>query len=362
VKIIFFGLTLSSSWGNGHATPLRAIIRALNRQGHSVTFYEKDVSYYAQHRDLESPDFCDLRLYSDWEDVRLEALRQARESDAVISTSYLPEGAQVNEQVLALNGPLRVYYDMDTPVTLSRFQRGESPAYIRDDQLAHFDLVLSFTGGRTLDVLRQNYGVRKSAPVYGCVDPDVHLRVEPAPDLASDFLYMGTYAADRQAKLDALFFGAARELPRQKFVVVGSLFPDGLDWPMNVWYKPHAAPSSHAALYSSTLATLNITRGEMAAFGHCPSGRFFEAAACGTPIITDHFEGIEEFFDTEREVAVVHSTEDVVRTLRRSEEDLAAMASLARERTLDEHTGDVRARQLVKNLESAANKSLAEVA
>jgi spore maturation protein CgeB len=362
VKIIFFGLTLSSSWGNGHATPLRAIIRALHRQGHSVTFYEKDVSYYAQHRDLESPNFCNLHLYSDWNDARGEALSHARECDAVITTSYLPDGAKVNDELLAVDDSLHVYYDMDTPVTLSRFASSEDLEYVRANQLREFDLVLSFTGGRALGVLRQDYGVRMTAPVYGCVDPDVHFRVNRNANLASDFLYMGTYAADRQAKLDALFFEVARQLPEQKFDVVGSLFPHGLDWPMNVWYKPHATPTAHAALYSSARATLNITRGDMAAFGHCPSGRFFEAAACGTPIATDYFVGIEEFFDTESEVALVQSTEDVIRTLRRSDEKLATMARIARERTLDEHTGEVRARQLIKALEAAANKSLAEVA
>jgi spore maturation protein CgeB len=362
VKITFFGLTLSSSWGNGHATPLRAITRALHRQGHSVTFYEKDASYYAQHRDLESPDFCKLRLYSGWNEIRDEALRCARESDAVITTSYLPNGAQINDELLAADVRLRAYYDMDTPVTLSRLARAEEPEYLRANQLARFDLVLSFTGGRAVDVLRRQFGVTMTVPVYGCVDPDVHFRVARDSQLASEFLYMGTYAADRQAKLDALFFDAARQLPQHKFVVVGSLFPHGLDWPMNVWYKPHASPTAHPALYSSSRATLNITRGEMAQYGHCPSGRFFEAAACGTPIVTDHFAGIEEFFDTEREMAVVNNTEDVVSALRCSDEELAGMARLARERTLDEHTGQVRARQLVQALESAANKSFAGVA
>lgn len=362
MKITFFGLTLSSSWGNGHATPLRAIARALHRQGHTVIFYEKDVSYYAQHRDLDSPDFCTLRLYSDWNEVRDGALRCARESDAVITTSYLPEGAQINDELLELSGPLRVYYDMDTPVTLSRFARGEEPDYVRANQFREFDLVLSFTGGRALELLRQDYDVRMTTPLYGCVDPDVHFRVARDPGLASEFLYMGTYAADRQANLDALFFDVARRMPEQKFFVVGSLFPDGLDWPMNVWYQPHAAPTQHAAWYSSARATLNITRGEMAALGHCPSGRFFEAAACGTPIVTDYFTGIEEFFDTERDIAVMRTTDDVVQALLRSDGELAEMARSARQRTLDEHTGDVRARQLIQALETAANKTMAEVA
>lgn len=355
VKITIFGLTLSSSWGNGHATPLRAIMAALHRQGHSVAFFEKDVPYYARHRDLASPIFCDLRFYAEWDEVRGSALEIAHKSDVVIMTSFLPSGAGVVDELLEVNGLLRVFYDLDTPVTLTRWQKGESVDYIRPEQLKEFDLVLSFTGGRALDELRHRYGVRDAVPIYGCVDPDVHFRVARNELFACEFSYMGTYSADRQAKLESLFFGAARELPERKFMLVGSLFPDGLDWPQNVWYRPHAAASEHPALYSSSRATLNITRGEMAAYGHCPSGRFFEAAACGTPLITDEFEGLDEFFDLEREVITARTTGDVVGALELSDDELASVAQRARERTLDEHTGEARARTMIEAFERAVS-------
>lgn len=361
MKITFFGLTLSSSWGNGHATPLRAIIRALHRLGHRVTFFERDASYYAQHRDLASPEFCTLRFYDDWLNVRREALAAARESDAFITTSFLPDGAAVLDELLPVSPPLRVYYDLDTPVTLSRWERGEQVDYITPEQLPAFDLVLSFTGGRTLREL-ERYGVESSAAIYGCVDPDVHFRTKTNARFASEFSYMGTYSPDRQHKLDALFFDAARQLADRKFLVVGSLFPDNLDWPQNVWYQPHLVPGDHGAFYSSSRATLNITRGEMAAVGHCPSGRLFEAAACGTPLITDHFPGLEEFFDPYREVFVARETKDVVFGLRLPDSDLQRIAAAARERTLDEHTGMVRARQMLAEFEAARGHSLAEAA
>lgn len=361
MKITFFGLTLSSSWGNGHATPLRAIVRALARLGHQVTFFEKDVSYYAQHRDLASPDFCTLRFYDDWLHVGRHALAAARESDVIVTTSFLPDGAAVLDELLPAAGPLRVYYDLDAPVTLSRWERGEAVDYITPEQLPAFDLVLSFTGGRTLTKL-DRYGVQQRAAIYGCVDPDVHFRTKTRQRFASEFSYMGTYSPDRQQKLDTLFFDAARQLSDRKFLVVGSLFPEGLDWPQNVWYQPHLAPGDHPAFYSSSRATLNITRGEMAAYGHCPSGRLFEAAACGTPLITDHFPGLEEFFDPCSEVVVARETNDVVFALQLPDSDLQRIAAAARERTLDEHTGTVRARQMLAAFESARHRTFVEAA
>jgi spore maturation protein CgeB len=360
LQITFFGLTLSSSWGNGHATPLRAIIRAVHRLGHRVTFFEKDVPYYAQHRDLSAPDYCTLRFYDDWLNVRREALAAASASDVFITTSFLPDGAEVLDELLPISAtasrPLRVYYDLDTPVTLSRWERGEEVSYITPEQLAAFDLVLSFTGGRTLREV-ERYGVERSAAIYGCVDPDVHFRTQPSERFKSEFSYMGTYSPDRQHKLDALFFAAARQFAERKFLVVGSLFPEGLDWPQNVWYQPHLAPGDHAAFYSSSRATLNITRGEMAAYGHCPSGRFFEAAACGTPLITDYFPGLEEFFDPYSELVVARETSDVTFALHMPDSDLRRIAAAARERTLDEHTGTVRARQMLAAFEQARSRS-----
>ena len=362
MKITFFGLTISSSWGNGHATPLRAVLRALAGMGHEITFFERDATYYAQHRDLPEPKFSTLRIYDDWLNVRREALQCVRSSDVVVTTSYLPEGGAVLDELLAIEGPMFVYYDLDTPVTISTLRLGGEPEYVAPHQLSAFDLVLSFTGGKTLDILRNEHGVRRAEALYGCVDPDVHYRTERSNHFGNDFGYLGTYAHDRHAKLEKFFFGAARRLPQQKFMVVGSMFPEGMNWPVNVWYKPHAAPTLHPAFYSSSRATLNITRQAMADFGHCPSGRFFEAAACGTPVISDRFAGIEEFFDREREIAVVDSTEDVVAALSRSDADLRAMAERARQRTLDEHTGAVRARQMIAAIERAALREQAEAA
>jgi len=352
VKITVFGLTISSSWGNGHATPYRAIIRALHRMGHQVHFFEKDVSYYSSRRDFESCDYCRLTLYPEWQQVRKMALKTAGESDIVITASYLPEGQRISDEVLDLGRPLHVFYDLDTPITLKNLQEGEVD-YLRCDQIPAFDLVLSFTGGKALEELERDYGARIARPLYGCIDPDVYARVEASAEFACDLSYMGTYAPDRQDKLDELFLEPARRHPQEQFLLAGPLYPWQWQWPDNVHRIDHVSPHSHPAFYSSSRITLNLTRQEMARNGWCPSGRFFEAAACGTPLISDWWEGLDCFFDVLSDLRVVATAEHVENALTMDEGELRALAAHARERTLDDHTGQVRARQLLRYFEEA---------
>ncbi len=358
MKITIFGLTLSSSWGNGHATPYRAILRALARRGVRITFYEKDVEYYALRRDLTNCDYADLKLYSTWDDVRAAALAECADSDIVITASFVPEGARINDDVLSLNGPLKVFYDLDTPVTLNKLSWGNAE-YIRQEQLADFDLVLSWTGGRALEQLQTVYKVRMARPLYGCVDPDEYGRVPTREEFRCELSYMGTYAADRQSKLDDLFLEPARRKPSSEFLLAGTLYPWDWQWPANLKRFDHIAPSHHAALYSSSRLTLNITRAEMAASGYCPSGRFFEAAACGTPIISDWFDGLDAFFAPGSEILVVKNSEDVMRSLELDGATLANIGAHARQRALDEHTGEHRAESMLKYFEEARTTAFA---
>jgi spore maturation protein CgeB len=352
VKITIFGLTLSSSWGNGHATPYRALIRALDHLGHRVHFFEKDVSYYRSRRDFDSCGYCDLTLYSDWESIRDHALSIAADSDVVITASFLPEGRRINDEILDLGRPLHVFYDLDTPVTLANLRQGEIE-YLDARQLAEFDLVLSFTGGKVMTELESHYRVPLVKTLYGCVDPDEYYRVAPRPDFQCDLSYMGTYSADRQAKLDELLLEPSRRHPEKTFLLAGSQYPWNWQWPENVRRLEHVAPAEHSRFYSSSRITLNITRGEMAANGWCPSGRFFEAAACGTPLITDQWAGLDSFFDLRNELRVVSCAADVEDALNAREAELQSMAARARQRTLDEHTGTVRAQQLLQYFEEA---------
>lgn len=352
MKFTFFGLTVSSSWGNGHATPYRAILRALARMGHDVVFYEKDVPYYATRRDLPTPDFCELVLYEDWETIRNCALNDVRDSDVVFNASYCPDGSRLCDEVLSIDGPLHVFYDLDTPITLENLGRGDLE-YLRADQVPQFELYLSFTGGTILQELESSWGAKMAAPLYGCVDPDVHRPVASRTDFNCLMSYMGTYAADRQHKVDQLFLEVARRRSRSRFVLAGSLYPSEWQWPLNMKMFEHLAPSDHPTLYSSSQFTLNITRDGMARSGYCPSGRFFEAAACGTPIISDSFRGLHEFFAPGEEIFVVNNADDVEQALDYDPSELKASARRAKERTLSEHTGDRRAQQLLRYVEQA---------
>jgi spore maturation protein CgeB len=356
LKITIFGLSISSSWGNGHATPYRAIIRGLRHRGHEVTFFEKDVEYYYWRRDFSSCDYCNLVLYPSWDEVRAQAVSEAAESDVVVVGSYTPEGSRIADEVLSLPRPVCVFYDLDTPITLACLADG-GLEYLRADHIPEFDLYLSFTGGRILDELREKWGARRARPLYGCVDPEVHARAEPQAKFDCDLSYMGTYAADRQHKLQELFLMPAQLLPKAGFVIAGSMYPKSWTWPANVRRFDHVRPGDHPALYSSSRATLNITRDGMARGGYCPSGRFFEAAACGTPIVTDWFTGLDTFFAPGEELLVASRAEDVLDFLNMDDADLARVAARARERTLAEHTGDVRAEQFLKYLDEVGRET-----
>jgi spore maturation protein CgeB len=314
------------------------------------------VPYYARHRDFASSEHCELHLYSGWDAVRASALKCAAESDAVICASFCPEGARIIDEVLDLPNPVRVFYDLDTPVTIGALERGAIES-IRSDQIPEFDLYLSFTGGGTLNELSTRWEARLALPLYGCVDPEVHFRTEVPREYHCDFSYMGTYAGDRQQKLDALFLEPARRLPLKTFVLAGSMYPWAWQWPTNVRRFEHVSAADHSVLYSSSRLTLNITRTEMARWGYCPSGRFFEASACGTPIVTDWFEGLDSFFDCGRELLVVSTPEEAISALELPDSELVVIAARARERTLDEHTGERRAQELIAAIEQAASFS-----
>ena len=355
MKIVIFGLSVSSSWGNGHAALWRGLIRALLEAGHRVVFFERDVPYYAANRDLHVlPDGGELRLYDDWADA-LPTMRAAlADADVGMVTSYCPDGLAATELVLAAGLATTCFYDLDTPVTLARIEAGEDVGYIGPDGLAPFDLVLSYTGGRALDALRTRLGARRTVPIYGSVDPALHRPAKTRPDYAALLSYMGTYAADRQAALETLFVEPARRLPESRFVIGGAQYPDGFPWTANTFFVRHLPPPEHPAFYSSSRLTLNITRDAMASMGWCPSGRLFEAAACGVPILSDWFEGLDEFFVPGEEILVARTTEDAMHALALGDEMLARIAARARARAIEEHSAARRAAEMVAAFEAAS--------
>jgi spore maturation protein CgeB len=351
MKFVIFGLTISSSWGNGHATLWRGLGRALARRGHRVVFFERDVSYYPAQRDLTDWPDGELCLFTDWAEALPRARQHLAEADVAIVTSYCPDGVAATQLVIESEAPAKVFYDLDTPVTLDAVASGRAVTYIGPRGLADFDLVLSFTGGRALDELRTKLGARRVAPLYGSVDPEVHHHVAPQSRFRADLSYLGTYAEDRQATLEALFLEPARRLPERRFLIGGAQYPTVFPWLDNVFFAQHLEPAQHPAFFSSSRLTLNVTRRAMKAMGYCPSGRLFEAAACGTPLLTDYWEGLDLFFEPGSEIIVARDSDEATAAIELPYGALQGIAKRARERVLDQHTAAHRARELETALE-----------
>lgn len=346
MKLVVFGLTVSSSWGNGHATLWRGLWRALARRGHRIEFFEKDVPYYAAHRDVTELPGGTLHLYQSWDEALPEARRELADADVAMVTSYCPDGASASDLALSASRPARVFYDLDTPITLQRLAAGEAVDYLPHAGLGEFDLVLSYTGGRALSALQNELGARRVAPLYGSVDPEAHFPVPPVESYRCDLSYLGTYAADRQAALSSLLIEPARRLPSRKFVIAGAQYPAVFPWTDNIFFVRHLPPAEHPAFFCSSRLTLNVTRQAMADYGYCPSGRLFEAAACGTPILSDWWEGLDAFFDPGREILIARGARDAMKAMEMSDAELAGISKAARERVLADHTANQRAREL----------------
>jgi nucleoside-diphosphate-sugar epimerase/spore maturation protein CgeB len=346
MKLVVLGLSLSSSWGNGHATTFRALLKAYAARGHDILFLEREVPWYAGHRDLPDPAFCRLEYYAD-----LAGLDQWRGeitgADAVIVGSYVPDGVAVGRYVQQHARGVTAFYDIDTPVTLAKLERGDME-YLSPEIIPGYDVYLSFTGGPTLERLERQFGSPAARALYCSVDDTAYqpLDVEQRWDLS----YLGTYSPDRQPTLERLLIEPARRAPHLRFVVAGPQYPANIDWPANVERIEHLPPAEHAAFYSASRFTLNVTRADMIAAGWSPSVRLFEAAACGTPIISDDWVGLDQLFVPEREIVIASGADDVLRTLDR---DAVAMGHAARARVLAEHTATHRAAELEQHLEEA---------
>jgi spore maturation protein CgeB len=345
LDIVVFGLSITSSWGNGHATTYRALVHALARRGHRVRFFERDVGWYADNRDLARPPYCELQLYSDLEQLDSLLSDEVR-ADLVVFGSYVPQGALLAEMLLPRVNGLTAFYDIDTPVTAARLERGDCE-YLSRDLVPRFDLYLSFAGGPILRRLEERFGARRTRPLYCSVDPLEYYPEAPSCAKTFDLGYLGTYSADRQPKLDEFLVRSALRWPEGHFQVAGAQYPTTVRWPANVRHVEHLPPSRHRRFYGSQRMTLNITRADMTASGYSPSVRLFEAAACGVPIVTDDWIGLHEFFTPDREILVARSTRDVLAYLREFDQaKLEDIAARARARVLTKHTAAHRAQEL----------------
>lgn len=340
LTIIVLGLSLSSSWGNGHATTYRALLKALATRGHSITFLERTRPWYTEHRDLRDPDWCRIAFYdsaaelSDWQ----QAIAAA---DAVIVGSYVPDGIEVGSYVQRTARGVRAFYDIDTPVTLAALAGGRCE-YISPKLIPGYDLYLSFTGGHTLDDLETRYGSPAARALYCSVDTDLYQpqTIEKRWDLS----YLGTYSTDRQPVLEELLIAPARRMPEKRFVVAGPQYPAEIDWPPNVERIDHVGPQDHPAFYAASRWTLNVTRADMVRAGFSPSVRLFEAASCATPIISDRWRGLDTLFQDGESIVLARSQEDVIRAL--AQEDGPRIGAAARRVITEGHSAAHRAEEL----------------
>jgi spore maturation protein CgeB len=343
-RYVFLGLSITSSWGNGHATTYRALTRELSARGHEVTFFERDLDFYATNRDLPDPPYARVVLYASLEELFDRAAGAVREADLVVVGSYVPEGRAVGEWVLDAAPHRAAFYDIDTPVTLGRVARGDCE-YLTRAQIARYALYLSFTGGPTLARLERELGAPCARALYCSVDPELHF--PEATETRWDLGYLGTYSPDRQATLERLLLEPARRWKDGRFVVAGAQYPADLPWPSNVEHTVHLPPARHRRFYNAQRWTLNVTRAAMVSAGWSPSVRLFEAAACGTPVVSDAWPGLEDLFAPGREIAVARSTAEALRwVMETPESERRAMGEAARKRVLAEHTATHRAQAL----------------
>jgi spore maturation protein CgeB len=356
LNITILGLSITSSWGNGHATTFRALVKELSRAGHMVTFLERDVPWYASNRDLPNPEYCKTIIYRDLNELKQQYLDPVRSADLVIVGSYVPAGVEVGKWVCKNARGIKAFYDIDTPVTLAKLERQEYE-YLSPDLIPAYDLYLSFTGGPTLTLLEEKYGSPCARALYCSVDPSLYYpdRVDTVYDLG----YLGTYSTDRQPPLESLLFDAAKQWPKGKFAVAGAQYPDTVQWPENIHYIYHLPPAEHRKFYNSQRFTLNITRADMIKAGYSPSVRLFEAAACGVPIISDYWEGLESVFELGEEIFVSNSGAETLAYLTEINEiDRIKSGERAREKILSKHTASHRAKELLQYAYALKNSSI----
>lgn len=355
LKIVFIGLSVTSSWGNGHATTYRALLEALAQRGHRVTFLERDVPWYRDHRDLRKPSSWNVKLYRRPHDIPRLFGSLIRQADLVVIGSYVPDGIAIAEWVTAHARGITAFYDIDTPVTLAGLDEGLD--YISPAMIPRFDMYLTFSGGPVPGMVEDSYGSPMARTLY--CSAALELYQPRSAEQRWSLGYLGTYSNDRQPQLEELMFEPARKLAAARFVVAGSKYPDHLHWPMNVERIEHLAPQEHPIFYAQQRFTLNVTRANMRSLGFSPSVRLFEAAACGTPIISDRWPGIETIFVPSSEILLAATAREVVEIVKEMpEERRLSIAEQARRRILRDHSPAHRARQLENYYFEAASRRL----
>jgi spore maturation protein CgeB len=346
VSFAFFGSSLVSAYWNGACTYYRGLIRALHDRGHRVTFYEPRAYERQEHRDITDPDWARVVIYEPTDPAAVRAVvDRARDCDVIVKTSGVGIYDDVLEAAVATRcDALRVFWDVDAPATLSAMESGEMAAL--RELVPSYDMVLTYGGGDPVIERYRALGARHCEPVYNALDPATHHPVAPSPELGCDLAFLGNRLPDRESRVRELFFGAVRRAPRQRFLLGGNGWADQVDH-ANLHYLGHVSPGEHNAVNCSARAVLNVTRESMAANGFSPPTRVFEVAGAGACLITDAWEGIEEFLIPGVEVLTAGSGAEVADLIEDLDPERArAIGVAARERVLAEHTYAQRAEQV----------------
>ncbi|MGN6489266.1 MAG: CgeB family protein [Devosia sp.] len=345
MKIAFYGSSLLSSYWNGAATYYRGILKALATLGYEVTFYEPDVYERQSHRDIDPPDWCRVVVYPGTPDGMLSVTPEAGEADIVVKASGVGyEDDALLEQLLtqARPGAIIVFWDVDAPATLAELRA--APGHVLRRALPQLDLVLTYGGGDPVVGAYAELGARRCVPIYNALDPETHHPVPSDSRYTAHLSFLGNRLPDREARVESFFLEPALALPTRQFLLGGSGWHDKL-LPGNVNYLGHVPTAAHNAFNCTPLAVLNISRNSMADMGFSPATRVFEAAGAGTCLITDHWEGIEQFLAPGDEVLVARDGKDVaelVAMLTPSEAE--RIGGNALRRALRDHTYAQRAR------------------
>lgn len=344
MKIVIYGLAITSSWGNGHATTYRSLCKALALRGHQIHFVEKNLEWFRHNRDLPHPEFCTVHLYADWNESARGLIRLSKDADAIVVGSYFPDAIPAANELISSGCAPLIFYDIDTPVTVARLRRDGRAGYIEATQVPNYAAYLSFTGGPILREMEERFGSPYAVPFYCSVDPELYRPTASRKEFSCAMSYLGTYAADRQSKLMSMLNETAARLSGERFIVAGAQYPLNTPWQSNVERIVHLSPPEHPAFYCSSRFTLNLTRDEMVAAGYSPSVRLFEASACGAAIISDRWKGIEHFLAPGEEILLPGDDYEVAQIITSMlDSDRTRIGLNARERVLSQHTSAHRA-------------------
>ena len=347
MKIAFYGSSLLSSYWNGAATYYRGILGELAKRGHEITFYEPDAFDRQKHRDIDPPDWCRSVVYPATEDAMRTVLSEAAAADIVVKAN----GVGVFDRELlegvvagARPGALKIFWDVDAAATLDEM-RGDEAHPVRQ-ALPHLDMVLTYGGGPPVVNAYRGFGARLCEPVYNALDPSTHHPAPSDPRFTSDLAFLGNRLPDREARVEEFFLRPAAGLPDRQFLIGGNGW-ESKDMPANVRHLGHVYTHEHNAFNCTPLAVLNVARDSMANVGFSPATRVFEAAGAGACLITDAWEGIEQFLAPDTEVLVARDGQDVADHLTAlTEERAREIGQAALERVLAEHTYALRGEQV----------------